>query len=257
MTTLSALLLTLAELCGMLLCLEAGMRIGLKRIEKSQAGIGPGFGALEGAVFGLLGLLVAFTFSGAAVRFDTKRNLIVDEANAIGTAYLRIDLLPPALQPPIREAFRQYVDAHIAVSQKMQDIPAANEEIARAVALQHDIWVLGVNACREMNYPARESLILSSFNEMFDIASARIAAGKMYTPRIILVLLATVSLVCSFLAGFDAAHRKTRSWVHTLGFAIILALTFYVIVDLEYPRVGLIRISSMDQVLVDLRATMN
>ena len=79
---------------GMLLCLEIGRRFGLRRVARS--GDASGFGAAEGAIFALFGLLVAFTFSGAAVRFDSRRALIADEANAIGTAYLRVDLLSPA-----------------------------------------------------------------------------------------------------------------------------------------------------------------
>ena len=99
MTVLHAALLILGLFVSMLLCLETGRWIGLLGIEQSRDGAGPGFGALEGAVFGLLGLLVAFTFSGAATRFEMRAQLIVDEANAIGTAYLRIDLLPAAAQP--------------------------------------------------------------------------------------------------------------------------------------------------------------
>src|SRR5262245_57741494 len=87
---------------GMLLLVEVGRRIGLRRIAVDINGAREGLGVVDGAVFGLLGLLVAFTFSGAAARFDLRRDLIVQETNAIGTAYLRLDLLPPAAQPPLR-----------------------------------------------------------------------------------------------------------------------------------------------------------
>src|SRR6266513_2257041 len=87
---------------------------------------------LEVAVFALLGLLLAFTFSGAASRFDTRRQLIVEETNDIGTAYLRLDLLPVDAQPGLCENFRGYVDARLEVYRKLPDIAAAKEEMVKA-----------------------------------------------------------------------------------------------------------------------------
>ena len=102
---LSALVYTLSLSLGMLLFLEVGRRIGLRQRAKAAEGAVAGRGVIEGVVFALLGLLVAFTFSGAAARFDTRRQLIVEEANAIGTAYLRLDLLPADAQPTAAGAF--------------------------------------------------------------------------------------------------------------------------------------------------------
>src|SRR5262245_16132661 len=87
---------------GMLLLLETGRRLSLRQLAQEGAAERAGFGVIEGAVFALLGLLIAFTFSGAAARFDTRRQLVVEEANAIGTAYLRLDLLPATAQPQLR-----------------------------------------------------------------------------------------------------------------------------------------------------------
>jgi hypothetical protein len=160
------------------------------------------------------------------------------------------------LQPALREKFRQYLDARLAVYEKLPDMQAANAEMSRAAELQRDIWELAVAACREISAPATIQLVISSLNAMFDISTARTAALQAHAPAIIFVLLAVVSLVCSFMAGFDASGRKTRSWVHSLGFAAILSIAFYVILDLEYPRMGLIRLASYDQVLVELRHNM-
>jgi hypothetical protein len=106
--------------------------------------------------------------------------------------------------------------------------------MSRAAALQKEIWALAVAACRDICSPATVTLVISSLNEMIDITTSRTVALQRHTPRIVLALLAVVSLVCSFLAGFDGAGCKARSWVHTLGFAAILAVTFYVILDLEH-----------------------
>ena len=93
--------------CGMLLCFELGRRLGVARLARDPDGVGKGSGSVEGAVLGLLGLLLALTFSGAGSRFEDRRFLIADETNAISTAYLRIDLLPAETQPEIRQLFRQ------------------------------------------------------------------------------------------------------------------------------------------------------
>jgi hypothetical protein len=94
----------------MLLFLEIGRRIGIQRRRKYPGTAEEGVGAVDGAVFTLLGLIIAFTFSGASSRFDTRRLLIVEETNDIGTAYLRLDLLPANAHPALRERFRRYLD---------------------------------------------------------------------------------------------------------------------------------------------------
>ena len=95
---------------GMILLLEVGRRLGRRRHGRDEEGARAGLGAVEGAVFALLGLLIAFTFSSAASRFDTRRQLIVQEGNAIGTAWLRLDLLLSSAQPELRDLFRRFLD---------------------------------------------------------------------------------------------------------------------------------------------------
>src|SRR5262245_16861560 len=92
------LVLTAGLLLGMLLCMEIGRRIAIRTASQDPGKLSAGLGALDGAIFGMMGLLLAFTFSGAAARFDARRGLIVEESNDIGTAYLRLDLLPASAQ---------------------------------------------------------------------------------------------------------------------------------------------------------------
>jgi hypothetical protein len=87
-------------------------------------------------VFALLGLLLGFSFAGAMSRFDARRQLIVHEANAIGTAYLRIDMLPTNEQPEIRSLFRQYLDARLGPFERVRNRSAAQQEFARAAEIQ-------------------------------------------------------------------------------------------------------------------------
>lgn len=254
--TLAALSYTLGLFLGMLLLLEVGRRLGRRRIANDPQGASAGVGPVEGAVFGLLGLLLAFSFSGATSRFDTRRQLIVEEANAIGTAYLRLDLLPASAQPALREVFRRYVHSRLEVYRKLPAIAAAKEELVRATELQRDIWSQAVAACRAEAYPPATMLLLPALNAMIDITTTRTMATQTHPPTVIFAMLFGLVLASSLLAGHAMAGGKARNWLHMLGFAAALAVAVYVILDLEFPRLGLIRVSAFDQVLVELRESM-
>jgi len=241
---------------GMVLFLELGRSLRLRMIEKDTEKTIAGLNVVEGALFGLMGLVIAFTFSGAASRFDAKRQLIVEEANNIGTAYLRIDLLPEAARPPLREKFRRYVDARLEAYRSLSAVAGASPQMTTAAELQREIWEQSVAACRETTNPQAALLLLPALNAMFDIANTRFWATQIHPPSIIFALLATLALVCSLLAGFGMAGGRARSWIHIVAFAAILTLTVYVIIDMEFPRIGLIRIVEFDRALMDVGATM-
>jgi len=254
---LTALFITLGLFLGMLLFLDIGRRIGTRRRAQDPEGAGAGTGAVDGAVFALLGLLVAFTFSGAAARFDTRRALIVEEANAIGTAYLRLDLVPASAQPALRDLFRRYMDSRIEVYRKLPDLNAAKAELAQSAKLQADIWNQAVAAGRlEGAPPAATMLLLPALNQMIDITTTRTMAGQIHPPMVIFLMLFGLALAGALLAGYGMASGKSRDWLHMLAFAAVLALAIYVIIDIEYPRLGLIRVDAFDQVLVEVRASM-
>ena len=253
--TLMLFLVAAVIFFGMILFQEAGRRIGASRLAQGRKTSGTG--AMEGAVFALLGLLIAFTFSGAAARFDERRARIVEEANDIGTAYLRIDLLEQEDQPALRELFRAYLDSRIETYSNITDIDAAMATLAKSAKLQGDIWTRAVTACRRQGNPATTSLLLSALNSMIDIVTTRTMSTKMHPPEIIFGLLFGLSLGCALLAGYNMADAKGSNWAHMIGFAAIMAVTFYVILDIEYPHLGLIRVDAFNEVLIALRASMN
>jgi hypothetical protein len=214
-------------------------------------------GSLEAAVFALLGLMIAFTFSGALSRFDIRRAQAVDEANAIGTAYLRIDLLPASAQPQLREALRQYVDARIATYRSLPNIDAANREMSRSRQLQDEIWAEATAAVRlQEARPQSEMLLLPAINQMFDLATARLAATLFHPPLIVYVMLIGLAFASALLSGYQSADGTGYDWMHKIGFAFMVAFTVYVTLDIEYPRLGFVRLDAIDQLLVDARAAM-
>ncbi|MFO1314196.1 MAG: DUF4239 domain-containing protein [Burkholderiales bacterium] len=256
-TTLTSISSTLLFV-GMLVLLEVGRRLGAQRLAADPTHGQDGNGAIEGAVYALLGLLIAFTFSGAATRFDDRRNLIVQETNDIGTAYLRIDLLPAAAQPAIRDLFRRYLDARLDVYRDVENAEATQAAVALSSKLQGEIWAHAVAASRgDGAAPAAPMLLLPALNQMFDTASTRLMVTKVHPPTIIFAMLFVIALASALFAGYGMGGAKVRNWVHMVGFAAVIAGAVNVIIDLEYPRIGLIRVDTFDQVLIDLRKSMN
>ena len=241
----------------MLLVLETGRRIGKRYYSMEESDHHRGNRILvESAIYGLLGLLIAFTVSGAANRFDARRTLTVQEANAIGTAYLRLDLLPAAAQPELRRKFRRYAEARLAVFRLLPDFAASNAEAVRANELQRSIWNEVIAALPGVPQSAT-LMLLPALNEMFDISSSRAIAGQAHTPLVILCALAVLALFCCLLAGYGlAGENPLGSALRMIGFALIVTLTIFVILDLDYPRVGLIRLDYADQALIDVLAGM-
>jgi hypothetical protein len=252
-----AVLSSLGLFVGMLLAIEFGRRLGMKNLTEDQKSDRAAAGLIDGAVFGLMGLLVAFTFSGAASRLDHRRDLVISEANAIGTAYLRLNLLPTDMQSLLRDLFRQYLDARLDVFQKLPDLAAAEARLVRANLLQSQIWPMAVEACQSSGSVPATTLLLSALNEMFDLATLRTATSRvMHPPLVIFIMLFVLALLSSLLAGYSMGNSRDDSRFHVIGFAAIIAVTVYVILDIEYPRVGLIRVDAVDQVLIELRSSM-
>lgn len=254
--TLMTLLIAGALFLGMLLLLEAGRRLGSRHLAQDPEGARKGLGAVEGALFGLMGLLLAFTFSGAATRLEVRRQLIAQEANAIGTAYLRLDLLYPSAQAPLREAFRHYLDARLAYFQNPHGSAASKAGLERSNQLQKVIWSQAVTVCQDEEKAHPAMLLVPALNDMIDITTTREMAMNQHPPSIVYLMLGALMLVGALLAGHGMAERKIASWSHTVGYAALFSLTLFVIIDIEFPRMGFIRVDAADQVLVELRTAM-
>lgn len=253
-----AVLSAVAMFLGMVFFSEAGRRLRIARLAQDPEGVPRAVGMAEGAVFGLLGLVIAFTFTGAVSRFQDRRLLVTDEANAIGTAYLRLDLLPPDARPEMQELFQQYLDLRLATYLTAQQDPAALAKLAETEVVQKEIWAKSVTKSVETGaHPDAGKLLLPALNDMFDIRTTRVMITQNHPPQIVFILLIGLSLTGAFLVGYAISNNKDHAWLHTAVMALILSLAFYAIVDLEYPRLGFIRVDSADQVLIDLRKSMD
>jgi hypothetical protein len=240
--------------CAMLALQQVGRRLGERhgQVGGGKGGTNPG----EGAVYGLLSLFLAFTFSGAGNRFEARRHLIVDETNAIGTAWLRIDVLPTADQPHLRDLFRQYVDARLDRYRLILDQKAAEAAKVQALALQQEIWSAAVNSANGSARMPPFTVFLPALNQMFDITTTREASMQLHPPLAVFIMIGLLALLASVFAGYGMAGHK-RSFIHTVAFPGVLTLSLFVIVDYEFPRLGLIRVDAADSVLAEVRRSMH
>ena len=250
---LSSVMPAVGLFAGLLVCLDIGYRLGRRAEEKYSESAHEGIGVIEAAIFALLGLLLGFSFSGGTSRLDARRQLIVQEANAIGTAYLRLDQLPASEQPEMRRLFREYVDTRLGVYEKLPDEIAVEQQMTRAEQLQREIWSKAMADSREDPTQNAARLLLPALNEMIDVTTARRIALHVRLPGLVLVVLILVALLSALLAGYAMAKRKRRSTLHMLLYASVIALTIYVILDLDDPRAGLIHLGKADNALIQLR----
>jgi hypothetical protein len=240
---------------GVLASIELGRQIGLRRWRRIPEKARIVNSTLEASIFGLMGLLIAFIFYGAGSRFEHRRNLTVQEANAIGTAYLRLDLLPAQPQLQLREDFRSYVRSRLAVYQKIPDVEAVDAALTLSSALQHKVWKAAVEALKAGG-PAEKSLVLGALNEMIDITAVRTLALTTHPPFAVFAMLVLTVVMSAGLSGYTMSASGVRDWVSVIAYALVLGAALYVILDYEYPRIGLIRIDPVDQFLVRTLETM-
>ena len=237
---------------GLLACVKIGHTVGRSRAVKvDEDNEDTGQGALDAAVFGLLGLLLAFSFSGALNTYEVHRDLLAQEASDVSGAYTRIDLLPAASQPQLRALMREYVQARIDAYQAAIYSQAADAALARSQQLEEQIWKKAVDAAMASGNPAVISQVIDSIDRMFDAPVRQRAAQYKHPPLVIYILMFVVAMMAALLAGYGMASHPALPILHSIVFAAAVAITIYVIVDLEYPRFGFFNPDPTNRILVE------
>jgi len=227
--------LLVLTLCVGFLAFTVGRRIG--GVYKDEAP----FGVIQAAAFALVGLLLGFSFSLAVSRYDQRRSVTVQEANAIGTTALRAQFLEPPLAEPMLKALRSYVQARIdyagATSAEARDEPRR-----RSTALQTQMWALAVSAARNNPYSFEEMLFIQTLNSTIDISSEQAAALNATIPGLVLVIVIVVMLLAAALLGASYGRTGRFGILAYTVFAAMLALTMAMIIDLDRPQSGFIKV---------------
>lgn len=207
----------------------------------------------QGAVFALFGLLLAFTFSGAMNKFDYRRTLIIDESNALSTLYARLDLLNTDDGIHIKRELLNYIDARVKIYKSIPNLALARSYLTDSLIIEKDIWKHSVKACSNMNNTAACMLILPAANSAFDLANTKVESMEIHPPHYIFILLIIIAMISTLFLGYNIPRNKKYSKMHIIFYTLIITIIIYSIIDLEYPRLGFIKIDTFDDVLIDLR----
>jgi hypothetical protein len=204
---------------------------------------------LRDGLFVLLGLLLGFAVAIVLPRFDERRQLVIDEANAIGTTMLRAEILPEPQRGRTLELLRAYVVVRYDFAREtLLDRPALNRQTQRTKALQGQLWQQIVAVTQE-NQTAVIAAYLQALNDMIDVAEKRLAAFENRVPNTVWIIF-IVAIFQSFATGFSLTRRFWFSLVMT---PLVIAVVMALLADLDSPRTGLIRVEqgSMERLVHD------
>ncbi|HDS0923320.1 TPA: hypothetical protein QDZ10_001794 [Stenotrophomonas maltophilia] len=208
-------------------------RRNAQKPASSNADAGEGDSFSTNTVMGLLALLIGFTFSLALGRYDDRRTLVLQEANALGTTWLRTDLLDTADAERVRAVLRRYIDARVDFANAKTAQQEVNE-YARTTALQTELWVAVMAATAPFRDTPRASLMITTTNESIDLAGERFAARQNHIPHRILRMLLLFSLFAAGLLGYERHRQRSSSTLLLLLFSLAVGL----VLDLDLPSTG-------------------
>ncbi len=228
---------------------ETGYRFGISARRKNADAAAGHSGSVQGAVLGLLGLLLGFSFAMAVGRYDARRALVVDEANSIGTTWLRADFLPSPHKEEVKDLLVRYTKLRIekfAVVVSMEAMAPVRKEVSE---FHNSLWKQANDAAKTQPTPITASFI-TTLNETIDLDSSRMAALRNHVPGAVWLLLLIVAGCGSWASGYGSGTTGIRSSFSQLVFPILIGVVITLIVDIDRPRKGMIGVSQ--QPLLDL-----
>lgn len=232
---------------------EVGCRLGKRAHLTLDDARKATIGGIQGAVLGLLGLLLGFTFAMAVGRYDDRRVLVLDEANAIGTTYLRASFLPKAHAEPVRDLLRRYVALRLEYTSAFDQPEKFAEGLRESANVQSRLWDHAVAAAEEAPTPI-VALFASALNETIDTEAKRLAAARARIPPSIWILLLVVAAIGCATSSYTSGAAGSRSAFSAIVLPLLIAVVLALIFDLMHPRQGFIGLSQ--QPMVDLQRSM-
>jgi hypothetical protein len=229
----------------------AGFQLGWQRGAHTRQKAGDRdapISAVVAATFGLLAFLLGFTFNMAANRFEVRKQLVVQEANAIGTAFLRADFVGEPQRTELRRELKRYAELRAeGISNLVRPADAA-----RTAALQSTIWTATVagTAPDATNDQVRRGLLVQAVNLVFDMDGTRIQAGRNQVPDSIWFVLYLATFACMTTVGYQFGLAGERRWTAVFLLVLVFASTIVLIADLDQPQSGFLTVSQ--QPLLDL-----
>jgi hypothetical protein len=231
--------------------LDCGYRLGGWRFARNSGEKEAPVGAMVASILALLAFVLGFTFSLAASQFDARRQAVLEEANAIGTTYLRTRLLPDPQRSEIARMLREYVNVRVEGIQT-NDVAAA---LTRSETLHQQIWTQAMEVANKSPDSIMTGLFIQSLNDVIDLHAKRVQVGiRSRIPIVIWAGLISLAIVGMAAVGYQAGLAATRRTPVMLGLVVAFSLVILLVVDLDRSHEGLLRVSQ--QALVDLQKTM-
>ena len=233
---------------------ELGFQVGRFVQSRTDDEVRSLTGSIQASILGLLALLLGFTFSMSMQRYDNRSMALIDEANAIGTAILRVQLLPEQYQKDAHEMLREYVDLRIAIGEidltKRDERNKFNQQIS---ALQVKLWSLAIIATNEDPRPVTTGAFVKSLNDVIDSQGKRNALLQMHVPEVVLILLLIVFVSSGGILGYSSGLSGKRIVAPVILVSLLITLIVFIIIDLDRPKRGLIQVNQevMTEIFLD------
>jgi hypothetical protein len=230
---------------------ECGFRLGRLRAQRAQKESDSTVSAIVASELGLLAFMLAFSFGIVASRFDLRRTALLNEANAISTAYLRAEMLPAAQGAPIRDLLRDYVDVRIQAARGMPVEPA----LQRSAEIHEQLWTQAVAAARYDTHSLPTELFIQSLNQVIDLHAVRVMASlRNRMPLAVWTVLFGVGLLSFFTVGYQAGLTKASRSPATIVMALTFVAVIWLVADLDRPGEGFLHVGQ--EPLIDVRRMM-
>src|SRR4030095_14353708 len=221
-------------------------------VRKNPEAEAEGLGPVEGAMLGFMALLLAFTFNMAAHKFEVRRDIIIEEANAIGTAILRCDMYPDSVRSVFRQNFANYLEARIAYYDAGTNEDKIKSTLHDAEIHSGNIWKLAATLAQDRDNIVLSGQMIPALNAMIDIVTIRDDSRLAKVPPLILWMLLLLTMVSSFLSGYgQKSKRRNRAIV--IAFALMTTRALYLVIELDRPRRGWISLDQAEQKIIELR----
>jgi len=239
----SALIMTVL-LFAMLAANEAGRRFGMGQRADQKAGHKERTNATLASILATVALLLGFTFTMSLQRFDARSDATIREANAIGTTFLRSQLLSGAKQSDAQQALARYIVHRIESTKIDMSHPNARRDADReAKRLQSEIWTIAIHAAENDPNPTRSGLFIRALNEMIDSYASRQAALDKHLPAIVLYLLFLMLINAEVVLGYAGGLAQSQPRVATVSLSLLIILVLFLVFDLDRPRRGFVQVS--------------
>jgi len=251
----SSILIVAGLLACMLIALEAGFINGRRKKSTVTDSMRSQVNAVLGSMLVLLALMLSFTFSLAMQRYEARSQAVVVEVNAFGTAYLRTQLLPEAMQDEAQTLLRQLLDVRIRESDLLlKDVEKREPLLQQGNLLSEQLWRQAVEAAESGMNPIIAGLFIQSLNELFDADTTRYEALARHVPEIVILMLFVTCVMTTATLGYASGIAGERASLAAIVLVLLLALVAYLILDVDRPRSGIFRINPV--IVMDLQKSM-